>query len=119
MSSSSCQMFLPQDKITVLNKASRRSEIRKAIPQNSYYQQNWHQETSRPASNFEQLARGRFNFDKRIIKPQESRSRNSNEIEDAFIRGNKKTISIHGDRNWVPIVRRSPLLIDRENLPIN
>ena len=119
MSTNQNQPFLSQDHLTVLNKSSRRSEIRRAIPQNSYYQENWNQSTSRPPSNYESLARGRFNFDKRIIKPQESRSIGSYEIEDSFKNGLNRVISRYDDRNWKPLARRTPLLIDREFLPIN
>ena len=119
MSTSKQQSFLPQDKISVLNKSSRRSESRRAIPQNSYYEPNWSQALSRPASKFESLARGRYNFDKWIIKPQESRSIQSYEVEDTFINGTNRIISRHSDKNWKPLTRRTPLLIDRELLPIN
>ena len=113
------QIFLPQDKITVLNKSSRRSESRRAIPQNSYYEPNWTEALSKPASKYESLARGRFNFDKWLIKPQESRSIQSYEVENTFINGTNRIISRYNDHNWKPLVRRSPLLIDKELLPIN
>lgn len=119
MSTANQQYFLPQDKITVLNKSSRRSDSRRAIPQNSYYEPNWRQETSRPPSNYERLARGRPNFDKWIIKPRESRSRPSYEVEDTFIIGTNRIISRYTDRNWKPLARRTPLLVNRELLPIN
>jgi hypothetical protein len=119
MSTAQQQIFIQQDKISVLNKASRRSDSRKAIPQNSYYEPNWRQETSRPASNYERLARGRYNYDKWIIKPRESRSRPSHEVEDAFMHGTNRVVSRYTDRNWKPLARRTPLLIDRELLPIN
>jgi hypothetical protein len=119
MSTANQQFFLPQDRITVLNKSSRRSDSRKGIPQNTYYEPNWNQKNSRSPSNYERLAKGRYNFDKWTIKPQESRSRPSYEVEDAFINGTNRVISRHGDRNWKPLARRTPLLIDRELLPIN
>lgn len=118
MSTLEQQKFLRQNQLTVLKKASRRSEIRKAVPQNSYYEPNWVPHTQ-PHSNYERLARGRYNFDKRVIKPQESRTRPSYEVEDRFINRTNKIISVHTDRNWKPLARRTPLLIDRELLPIN
>ena len=114
------QTFISQDKITGLDIHSRRSETRRAIPQNSYYEANWIQQNNNSKStNYEKLARGRFNFDKRIIKPQESRSRESYEVEDTFVYGTNRIVSRHTDRNWKPLPRRTPLLIDRELLPIN
>ena len=113
------QNFLRQQQISSLTTPGiRRADNRKAVLQNSFDRPTWIPHTSVP-THYERLARGRPNFDRFVIKPQETSTREDIEVEDRFDDGVKRITAIHRDKRWQPLPRRTPLLIDRELLPLN
>ncbi len=70
-------------------------------------------------NHYERLSRGKPQFDKYVIKAQESHTREDIEVEDRFDDGVKRITAIHRDKRFQPLQRRTPLLISRDELPLN
>ena len=68
---------------------------------------------------YERIARGKPQFDKYVIKSQESSTREDIEVENRFEDGVKRITEIHRDKRFQPLQRRTPLLIERDQLPLN
>lgn len=75
--------------------------------------------TNNSRTHYERLSRGKPQFDKYVIKAQESRTQEDIEIENRFEDGVKRITAIHRDKRFQPLQRRSPLLIERDQLPLN
>jgi hypothetical protein len=75
--------------------------------------------TTSNGNHYERLSRGKPQFDKFVIKAQESRTREDIEIENRFEDGVKRITAIHRDKRFQPLQRRTPLLIERDQLPLN
>jgi len=113
------QSFLRMQQISSLTDPGiRRANNRRYVLQNNPDRPTWIPNISVP-THYERLARGRPQFDKFIIKPQESRTREDIEVEYRFEDGVKRITAVHRDKRFQPLARRTPLLIDREFLPIN
>ena len=70
-------------------------------------------------NHFERLARGKPQFDKFVIKAQESSTREDLEVEDRFEDGVKRITAIRRDKRFQPLQRRTPFLIERDELSLN
>ena len=97
----------------------RRAENRKQILTRSLDRPVIISNNTANGNHYERLSRGKPQFDKFVIKAQESHTREDIEVEDGFEDGVKRITAIRRDKRFQPLQRRSPLLIQRDQLPLN